>query len=145
MFFSFAGNVTVISDKFQLSSDRLDVISSKEDDFLQTGDCGNSIKEVHAFGNVKFTQNCRSGMADEVIVDPASGTVTLLGNATIVNPDGTAHGDKLFLNRDSNLVKVESAGRSVVSINDFKKNQMPDKKLEPCNGCPNFAECEPDE
>jgi lipopolysaccharide export system protein LptA len=66
-------------------------------------------------------------MADEVIVDPASNTVTLLGNATIGNPDGTAHDDKLFLHRDSTSVKIESTGRSMISINGFKKNQMPDK------------------
>jgi len=91
MFFSFKGNVSAVSDKFELFGDRLEVISSKGHDFLQTGDCGSSIKKVHAFGNVKFTQNCESEMAD-----PVNGTVTLLGNAAMIDLDGAVHGDKLF-------------------------------------------------
>ncbi|MDR0680210.1 MAG: hypothetical protein LBF42_04265 [Puniceicoccales bacterium] len=126
--FVFSGNVVVVSDKFEMSSDRLEVISSKGYDFLRSGGCGAaSIKEVHAFGNVKFTQDCRHGVANEVIFDSASDTITLLGNARIITPEGTARGDKLYLTRSSNLVKVESAGRSTISIDDFEKLKNPIK------------------
>ncbi|MDR0595660.1 MAG: hypothetical protein LBF94_03155 [Puniceicoccales bacterium] len=127
--FFFIGNVVVVSDRFEMSSNRLEVISSKDYDFLRSGGCGAaSIKEVHAFGNVKFTQDCRHGVANEVIFDSASDRITLLGNARITTPDGTARGDKLYLNRSSNLVKVESASRSTISIDDLEKLKNPIKK-----------------
>jgi lipopolysaccharide transport protein LptA len=126
--FAFVGNVVVVSDKFEMSSDRLEVISSKNYDFLCSGGCGAaSIKKVHALGNVKFMQDCRRGVANEVTFDSTSDTITLLENARITTPDGTARGDKLYLNRSSNLVKVESSSRSTISIDDLEKLKNPIK------------------
>jgi lipopolysaccharide export system protein LptA len=145
MFFSFGGKVTAASDKFELSSDRLEVTSDGRDIFLQSEACSKSIKKVHAFGNVKFTQDCRRGTADEVVIDPACGMVTLLGNAVVMDSDGTAHGDRLVLYRDSGSVRVGSVGRSSISIDHFKKNQAHGEDSELCNGCANSVECEIDD
>jgi lipopolysaccharide export system protein LptA len=145
MLFSFSGHVAAAGDKFELHSERLEVIFPKEDNLLRTGECATSIKELHAFGSVKFTQDCRCGTADEMVVDPARGTVALLGNATVTSPDGTAHGDKLLLSRDSNSIEIESSGRSTISVNSIDGKQPRDKKLEPCDGAENFTDYTPHE
>jgi lipopolysaccharide export system protein LptA len=116
--FSFLGNVAAVGEEFELFSDRMDVISVKRDDFLKFGNLGASVKELHAFGNVKFAQPNRNGSADEILLNATNETAILLGNATVTDSSGMVRGDRLFLNRESSTAKVESSGRSVVLIND---------------------------
>jgi lipopolysaccharide export system protein LptA len=145
LFFSFSGNVTAASDGLELSSDRLEVTSDGRDVFLQSGARGKSIKSAHAFGNVQVTQDCRRGTADELAIDPVRGTITLLGNATVADGNGTACSDRLILYRDSGSIRVESAGRPTISMDSFKKNQATGEDLEPCNGGADSAGCRTDD
>lgn len=136
MLFSFNNGVHVSSEGFDLTSDNLEIFSERFDDFLESGICRPSVKKIYATGNVKFVQCNRNGSADEIIIYPKKGIMTLFGNAIITDIDGTAHGDKLILDKNLRSLKVESKGRSSISIgdnSDFAQSLIKQKKEHPKN------------
>ncbi len=113
-FFSFEHDVHVISKDFDLTSDRLEVFCKKAENFLEL--YHPTIERIHAIGNVKFAQSSRNGHADEIILLPHEEVMHLIGHAEITDLDGTARGDKLFIDRHSNSIQINSGGRSTISV-----------------------------
>ncbi|MDE6432528.1 MAG: LptA/OstA family protein [Opitutales bacterium] len=118
--FIFSDKVHVSSEDFDLTSDRLEVLLKKvKDDHVQVRP---KIEKLHAIGNVCFSQHNRSGHANEAIVLPKDEVMCLLGEAEITDEDGTAKGDKLYLDKNTRSIKAESRGRSVVLIPQGEKS-----------------------
>lgn len=118
--FVFMDDVHVNGTDFNLNADWLEVISEKSSDC--PGHCRSKIKNLHATGNVYFEQLDRTGRADEIVVVPDAQVMYLIGRAEITDVDGTVRGDKLVLDKNSRSIKVESDGRSTVSISPKDKS-----------------------
>ncbi len=116
--FLFKKDVCIKNNNFELFSDILEVFCQKVDGVFNIDFYHPVIDKIYASGNVKFFYYDRSGRADEIIVVPKEEIMYLVGNAEITNKDGCVCGDRLFLDRNSKSLKINSKGRSMLSIPD---------------------------
>lgn len=110
----FTNDVHVIGTTLDLSADKLEVLAKKSG--TEFGCNHFSMEKLRAIGDVRFVQTDRSGRANEIVVLPKEEVMYLIGHAEITDKDGTVRGDRLLLDKNSRSVKINSKGRSVVSI-----------------------------
>lgn len=105
--FNFFDNVTLISDDFNGTCDRLTVFSRKNTD--QAVPQLEAIDEIIAIGNVVIKQNDRRADAGEAKIYPKEGKIVLEKNPKVVDPHGVVVGHRIIFYKGDNKAHVEGA------------------------------------
>lgn len=118
----FAGQVMLKRSDFLLRCDRL-VAHYREK-------AGGELMKAEAFGNIRMEHGDKRGKADEAVYQQYGGTLTLIGNAEMVEPGRTVRGEKIVHHLESartEIVQGEEGGRVRLSI-DSEKSLSEDKE-----------------
>jgi len=103
----FSQSVHLTRDTFELFSDRLVAYYNDKE-----------LERAEAFGNIKLIQGEVTGSADKAILNQKNNTLTLTGNAVLVQHGNRLEGDKIVhdLSLEKTLVFPKKGGRTHMTI-----------------------------
>jgi lipopolysaccharide export system protein LptA len=97
-----------------------------------------SIKRMEAKGNVVVTQKDQTASGDNGLFDVKSNSVTLIGNVVVTQGQNVLNGERMTVDLNTGLTRVESKGGGPVK-GLFFPNQQKDTKAAPQPGAPPAA------
>lgn len=72
------------------------------------------IKRMEAKGNVIITQKEQTASGDSGLFDVKANTVTLIGNVVVTQGQNVLNGERMVVNLDTGVTRVESSGKAPV-------------------------------
>lgn len=117
----FEGQVVLRREQFELKCDRLVVHYDPKN--------AGQLRQAEAYGHVRIHHDQTSGTAKEARYDQQQGTVTLIGDAELMQPGRTVHGEKIVhdLKTRSTQVQQGDSGRVHLHIDSTKTITVPPK------------------
>lgn len=100
----FNGDVLLTRDDFQLRCDRLVAFYREK---------GGELERAEAFGHVRLQQGSKHGTSERAILDQRANTLTMIGNAVLVQPGGRIRGETIVhdLHERRTEVRPSKGGR----------------------------------
>jgi lipopolysaccharide export system protein LptA len=125
----FTGNVTVTGNNIRITCDRLDVVSLRSGDKLDTLGKQDRFKSLIATGRVRIVQGDREATCEHAEVLPGEDRITLTGRPMVVDHgnNSTATGEPLILYRGDRRVRGSNVRITLPPLKDlgFDKKQPP--------------------
>jgi lipopolysaccharide export system protein LptA len=125
----FTGNVIVTGNNIRITCDRLDVVSLRSGDKLDTLGKQDRFKSLIATGRVRIVQGDREATCERAEVLPGEDRITLSGRPMVVDRGNntTATGEPLILYHGDRRVHGSNVRITLPPLKDlsFDKNQPP--------------------
>lgn len=83
------------------------------------------IKRMEAKGNVIITQKEQTASGDNGLFDVKANTVTLIGNVVVTQGQNVLNGERMVVNLDTGVTRVESSGKGPVRGLVYPNAPMP--------------------
>jgi lipopolysaccharide export system protein LptA len=118
----FEGQVVLRRERFELKCDRLVVHYDPKN--------SGQLRQAEAYGHVRIRHDQTTGTAKEARYDQRQGIVTLIGDAELMQPGRTVHGEKIVhdLRTRSTQVQQGGSGRVHLHIDSTKTVTSPPKQ-----------------
>lgn len=132
----FTGNVIVTGNNIRITCDRLDVVSLRSGDKLDTLGKQDRFKSLIATGRVRIVQGDREATCERAEVLPGEDRITLTGRPMVVDHgnNSTATGEPLVLYRGKRRIDGTNVRIVLPPLKDLgfdKKQQPPTPTIEP--------------
>jgi lipopolysaccharide export system protein LptA len=125
----FTGNVIVTGNNIRITCDRLDVVSLRSGEKLDTLGKQDRFKSLIATGRVRIVQGDREATCERAEVLPGEDRITLAGRPMVVDRgnNSTATGEPLILYHGDRRVHGSNVRITLPPLKDlsFDKNQPP--------------------
>lgn len=97
------------------------------------------IKRMEAKGNVIITQKEQTASGDNGLFDVKANTVTLTGNVVVTQGQNVLNGERMVVNLDTGVTRVESSGKAPVRGLVYPNAQKDAKSAPPAPAAPAHA------
>jgi lipopolysaccharide export system protein LptA len=94
------------------------------------------IKRMEAKGNVIITQKEQTASGDNGLFDVKANTVTLTGNVVVTQGQNVLNGERMVINLDTGVTRVESSGKGPVRGLVYPNAQKDAKSAPPAPAAP---------